>query len=129
MGEESSSGANGKKMSYSEVLKSEKSKDDPIADWGKPLGLPSPNRPATPAKQAKKTDENPSIQTRRKMQLNLFGWTLPMCRTTDRATMRMQSSSNECGPVTMFSAVLSPAGMCSMPSWRQRGPGKTKSKR
>ena len=51
---------NGKKMSYSEVLKSEKSKDDPIADWGKPLGLPSPNRPATPAaKQAKKTDEEP----------------------------------------------------------------------
>ena len=50
---------NGKKMSYSEVLKCEKSKDDPIADWGKPLGLPSPNRPATPAKQAKKTDEEP----------------------------------------------------------------------
>ena len=54
-----SSGTSGKKMSYSEVLKSEKSKDDPIADWGKPLGLPSPNRPATPAKQAKKTDEEP----------------------------------------------------------------------
>merc|ERR1712209_294694 len=48
-----------KKLSYSEVLKSEKSKDDPIADWGKPLGLPSPNRPSTPAKQAKKTDEEP----------------------------------------------------------------------
>ena len=56
---EESSGASGKKMSYSEVLKCEKSKDDPIADWGKPLGLPSPNRPATPAKQAKKTDEEP----------------------------------------------------------------------
>ena len=62
------------------------------------------------------------------MPLNLFGWTLPMCRTTDRATMRMQSSSNVCGPVTTFSAVLNPAGMCSTPSWKQRGPGKTKSK-
>ena len=139
-----SSGTSGKKMSYSEVLKSEKSKDDPIADWGKPLGLPSPNRPATPAKQAKKTDEEPidtnkvaakasaSILSlccfRRKMPLNLFGWTLPMCRTTGRATMRMQSSSNVCGPVTMFSAVSSRAGMCSTPSWKQRGPGKTKSK-
>ena len=134
---------NGKKMSYSEVLKSEKSKDDPIADWGKPLGLPSPNRPATPAaKQAKKTDEEP-IDTnkvarkshrshlfcfRRKMRLNLFGWILPMCRTTDRATMQTQSSSNVCAPVTMFSAVLSPAGMCSTPSWKPRKPGKTKSK-
>ena len=62
------------------------------------------------------------------MPLNLFGWTLPMCRTTDRATMRMQSSSNVCGPVTTFSAVLNPAGMCSTPSWKRRGPGKTKSK-
>ena len=65
---------------------------------------------------------------RRKMPLNLFGWTLPMCRTTGRATMRTQSSSNVCGPVTMFSAVLSPAGMCSTPFWKPRGPGKTKSK-
>ena len=57
--EENKEGSGQKKMSYSEVLKSEKSKDDPIADWGKPLGLPSPNRPATPAKQAKKQDEEP----------------------------------------------------------------------
>merc|ERR1719397_1987600 len=57
--EENKEGSGQKKMSYSEVLKSEKSKDDPIADWGKPLGLPSPNRPATPAKEAKKQDEEP----------------------------------------------------------------------
>merc|ERR1711962_808367 len=56
---EGSPSSSGKKMSYSEVVKSEKFKDDPIADWGKPLGLPSPNRPGTPAKQAKKTDEEP----------------------------------------------------------------------
>ena len=57
--EENKESSGQKKMSYSEVLKSEKSKDDPIADWGKPLGLPSPNRPATPPKQAKKQDEEP----------------------------------------------------------------------
>jgi len=46
-----------KKLSYSEVVKKENSKDDPIADWGKPLGLPSPNRPSTPAKQAKRAEK------------------------------------------------------------------------
>ena len=34
-----------------------RNKDDPIAGWGKPLGLPSPVRPGTPAKQSKKGDE------------------------------------------------------------------------
>jgi len=44
-----------KKLSYSDVLKSEKSMDkDPIADWGKPLGLPSPMRPGTPSKPPKR---------------------------------------------------------------------------
>ena len=52
-----------KKLSYSEVVKADsnkdgKEKDDPIADWGKPLGLPSPIRPSTPAKQTKKNDED-----------------------------------------------------------------------
>jgi len=49
-----------KKLSYSQVLKSEKSIDktkDPIADWGKPLGLPSPVRPSTPAKQSRKDNK------------------------------------------------------------------------
>ena len=50
-----------KKLSYSEVVKSDskdgKDKEDPIADWGKPLGLPSPIRPSTPAKQPKKNDD------------------------------------------------------------------------
>ena len=54
-----------KKLSYSEVVKSDNnksqdkkdSKEDPIADWGKPLGLPSPIRPSTPAKQPKKHEE------------------------------------------------------------------------
>jgi len=36
---------------------SENKDDDPIAGWGKPLGLPSPIRPSTPAKQAKKSEE------------------------------------------------------------------------
>jgi hypothetical protein len=31
--------------------------DDPIATWGEPLGLPSPIRPSTPAKQPRKGDE------------------------------------------------------------------------
>ena len=51
-----------KKLSYSEVVKSDskdgKDKEDPIADWGKPLGLPSPIRPSTPAKQPKKTEDD-----------------------------------------------------------------------
>ena len=49
-----------KKLSYSEVVKSEsveKKKEDPIADWGKPLGLPSPIRPSTPARHGHKTEE------------------------------------------------------------------------
>merc|ERR1711892_1597968 len=65
--EESSADNKSKKLSYSEVLKSDisvdkkdnKDKEDPIADWGKPLGLPSPIRPGTPAKQPKKTEEEP----------------------------------------------------------------------
>lgn len=55
---ESSSSSSGKKLSYSQVVKSDKSKDDPIAEWGKPLGLPSPNRPGTPAKQSRKIEED-----------------------------------------------------------------------
>ena len=59
-----------KKLSYSEVVKSESNKsqdkkdtkEDPIADWGKPLGLPSPIRPSTPAKQPKKTEDE-SVDT------------------------------------------------------------------
>ena len=59
-----------KKLSYSEVVKSENNKSqdkkdsnqDPIADWGKPLGLPSPIRPSTPAKQPKK-NEDESVDT------------------------------------------------------------------
>jgi hypothetical protein len=35
----------------------EKKDDDPVAGWGKPLGLPSPVRPSTPAKQPKKGDD------------------------------------------------------------------------
>jgi len=31
--------------------------EDPISSWGKPLGLPSPIRPSTPAKHTRKTDE------------------------------------------------------------------------
>merc|ERR1712106_364864 len=65
--EESSTDSKSKKLSYSEVLKSDisidkkdnKDKEDPIADWGKPLGLPSPIRPGAPAKQPKKTEEEP----------------------------------------------------------------------
>ena len=68
--EESSIDNKLKKLSYSEVLKSDisvdkkdnKDKEDPIADWGKPLGLPSPIRPSTPAKQPKKTEEE-SVDT------------------------------------------------------------------
>eukprot|EP00092_Neocalanus_flemingeri_P034126 GFUD01037109.1.p1 GENE.GFUD01037109.1~~GFUD01037109.1.p1 ORF type:complete len:1137 (-),score=282.32 GFUD01037109.1:1104-4514(-) len=68
--EESSSDNKSKKLSYSEALKSDisvdkkdiKDKEDPIADWGKPLGLPSPIRPGTPAKQPKKTEEE-SVDT------------------------------------------------------------------
>merc|ERR1712106_1013055 len=62
--EESSADNKSKKLSYSEVLKSDISVDkkDPIADWGKPLGLPSPIRPGTPAKQPKKTEEE-SVDT------------------------------------------------------------------
>ena len=56
-----------KKLSYSDVVKSdssagkpeEKEPEDPIADWGKPLGLPSPIRPSTPAKQPKRNNEEP----------------------------------------------------------------------
>ena len=56
-----------KKLSYSDVVKSdssvgkpeEKEPEDPIADWGKPLGLPSPIRPSTPAKQQKRSNEEP----------------------------------------------------------------------
>jgi len=63
--QDSSNDNKSKKLSYSEVLKSDisidkkddKDKEDPIADWGKPLGLPSPIRPGTPAKQPKKTEE------------------------------------------------------------------------
>merc|ERR1711915_636692 len=63
--ESSLSDAKTKKLTYSEVLKSDSSldkkdnddKEDPIADWGKPLGLPSPIRPGTPAKQPKKAEE------------------------------------------------------------------------
>ena len=61
--EPAGSSSNGKKMSYSEVLRSDKLKDDPIADWGKPLGLPSPNRPSTPAKQAKKKEDEVPVDT------------------------------------------------------------------
>merc|ERR1712106_873135 len=68
--EESSADNKSKKLSYSEVLKSDisvdkkdnKDKEDPIADWGKPMGLPSPIRPGTPAKQPKKTEEE-SVDT------------------------------------------------------------------
>jgi hypothetical protein len=68
--EESTTDNKSKKLSYSEVLKSDisvdkkdnKDKEDPIADWGKPLGLPSPIRPSTPAKQPKKTEEE-SVDT------------------------------------------------------------------
>ena len=31
--------------------------EDPISGWGKPLGLPSPIRPSTPAKHSKKNEE------------------------------------------------------------------------
>jgi hypothetical protein len=34
-----------------------KDDEDPIAGWGKPLGLPSPVRPSTPAKQVKKGED------------------------------------------------------------------------
>ena len=61
--EPAGSSSHGKKMSYSEVLRSDKLKDDPIADWGKPLGLPSPNRPSTPAKQAKKKEDEVPVDT------------------------------------------------------------------
>ena len=41
-----------KKLSYSEVVKADSKdksdKDDPTADWGKPLGLPSPVMPSSP---------------------------------------------------------------------------------
>ena len=48
-----------KKLSYSDVVKADsKDKEDPIADWGKPLGLPSPIRPSTPAKQPKKNEDD-----------------------------------------------------------------------
>ena len=68
--EESSIDNKSKKISYSEVLKSDisvdkkdnKDKEDSIADWGKPLGLPSPIIPSTPAKQTKKTEEE-SVDT------------------------------------------------------------------
>merc|ERR1719474_1904458 len=36
--------------------------DDPISSWGKPLGLPSPIRPGTPAKHSKKADDE-AIET------------------------------------------------------------------
>jgi len=68
--DESSSENKSKKLSYSDVLKSDisvdkkdnKDKEDPIADWGKPLGLPSPIRPGTPAKLPRKTEEE-SVDT------------------------------------------------------------------
>ena len=61
---EEGSKATGKKLSYSEVVKADsKDKEDPIADWGKPLGLPSPIRPSTPAKQQRKTNDEPSVDT------------------------------------------------------------------
>ena len=76
--EESSADNKSKKLSYSEVLKSDisvdkkdnKDKEDPIADWGKPLGLPSPIRPGTPAKQPKKTEEE-SVDTNKVRVNNL----------------------------------------------------------
>ena len=66
---QSSSDEKTKKLSYSDVVKADttnrdvtpkegKDKEDPIADWGKPLGLPSPIRPSTPAKQPKKTEDD-----------------------------------------------------------------------
>ena len=63
----SSADEKSKKLSYSDVVKSdssvgkpeEKEPEDPIADWGKPLGLPSPIRPSTPAKQQKRNNEEP----------------------------------------------------------------------
>ena len=53
-----------KKLSYSDVVKSDSSAgkaeagEDPIADWGKPLGLPSPVRPSTPARQKRSGEED-----------------------------------------------------------------------
>jgi len=41
----------------------ENSKNDPIAGWGKPLGLPSPLRPSSPAKHHRKSDEQDQIDT------------------------------------------------------------------
>ena len=71
-----------KKLSYSDVVKSdssvgkpeEKEPEDPIADWGKPLGLPSPIRPSTPAKQPKKNTEEP-VDTN-KVRWEVGGWNL-----------------------------------------------------
>ena len=68
-----------KKLSYSEVVKSENNKSqdkkdsnqDPIADWGKPLGLPSPIRPSTPAKQPKK-NEDESVDSNKVYKYNIY---------------------------------------------------------
>ena len=126
-----------KKLSYSEVVKSESnksqdkkdSKEDPIADWGKPLGLPSPIRPSTPAKQPKKNNDE-SVDTnkvgfsrkklhskshfRRMMPLNQCGWTWPMFLTMDRVTTPPRSSSSGSGRGTMCSVGWIPAGRSSM---------------
>jgi hypothetical protein len=37
----------------------EEAKEDPISDWGKPLGLPSPVMPGTPVRQQSKKDDDP----------------------------------------------------------------------
>ena len=42
----------------SEISGSKESEEDPIAGWGKPLGLPSPIRPGTPSKHSRKTEED-----------------------------------------------------------------------
>jgi len=39
--------------------------EDPIASWGKPLGLPSPIRPGTPSKYSKRSEED-SAETKNK---------------------------------------------------------------
>ena len=52
--------------------KDDKDKEDPIADWGKPLGLPSPIRPGTPAKQPKKTEEESMDTNKVKQKIFCF---------------------------------------------------------
>ena len=42
----------------SEISEGKESEEDPIAGWGKPLGLPSPIRPGTPSKHSRKAEED-----------------------------------------------------------------------